>query len=137
MTREQLESFCSMMAEISELKEKLKNLAEEMTDNSTIFDYKTGFPRPQAVIGIDEQRYHNRQKIYQKRIEDLQKSCDEIEAFVEGIQDSLTRRIFRMTYLEGKTMEAVGRKVGLDRSSVSRKIEKFLKVAHKTTNAQL
>ena len=126
-----------MLAEISELKEKLKNLAEEMTDNSTIFDYKTGFPVPQAVIGIDEERYNHRQKIYKVRIENLQKACDEIEEFVEEIEDSLTRRIFRMTFLEGKTMESVGRKVGLDRSSVSRKIDRFLKVAHKTTNAIL
>ena len=127
VTREMLEEYCSMIAEISEIKEMLKNLEEDMTDHSTILDYKTGFPRPQAVIGIDERKYLERKRIFRKRIEELEKSCEEVESFIESIQDSLTRRVFRMKFIEGKTMETIGRKVGLDRSSVSRKIDRYLK----------
>lgn len=139
MTKEMLESYKSMEAEIKELKVKIENLAEAETDNSVIFDYKTGFPRPQSVVGVDEKRYYSKLARYQNKIKELQEACDKIEAFVEDIPDSLTRRIFRLTYIEGNSMETVGKKVGLDKSNVSRKIDRYLKenlkLASNTTKA--
>lgn len=139
MTKEMLESYKSMEAEIKELKVKIENLAEAETDNSVILDYKTGFPRPQSVVGVDEKRYYSKLARYQNKIKELQEACDKIEAFVEDIPDSLTRRIFRLTYIEGNSMETVGKKVGLDKSNVSRKIDRYLKenlkLASNTTKA--
>ena len=57
MTKERLESYISMKEEIEELKSRLEHLAEDNTDNSVINDYRSGFPVPQSVIGIDQHRY--------------------------------------------------------------------------------
>ena len=47
------------------------------------------------------------------------------------------RRIFRMYYLEGETQQKIGERLHLDRSRISRKIDDFLKNAHKAQNAHL
>lgn len=62
-----------------------------------------------------------------KNFERLKRECDEIEAFIESISDSQLRRIFRMRYIDGKSLFVIGNKVHLDKSNVSRKINYFFK----------
>ncbi len=59
---------------------------------------------------------------------------------MSGITDSVTRRIFRIYYIDGRknvTQRDVAKKIHLDRSRVSRKIDDFLKNAQKAQNAHL
>lgn len=137
MEREQLERYRSQKEEIRELQYKLEHLGEgdSLVGNSTVFDYTTGFPRPQAVVGHDYERERRLRERYETRLEKLQADCEETEQWVESIHDSQTRRIFRMRYLEGKTLEQVGKKTYMDKSTVSRKIDNFLKIATNATNA--
>ena len=139
MDREQLERYQSQKEEIRELRYKLEHLGEgdSLVGNSTIFDYTTGFPRPQAIVGYDYDREDYLREKYRSRMKKLQADCEETEQWVEAIQDSQTRRIFRMYYLDGMTQKAIGKKMHLDRSRISRKIDDFLKNAHKAQNAHL
>ncbi len=138
MTREQLESYRSMQAEIKELMEKITYPdIEEMKCSSIINDYRSGYPVPQAVVGFDWERIQRNEKRYWKRIAELEKECSSIEDFIENINDSLTRRIFRMYYIEGIPQVLIGKAVHLDKSNVSRKIDNFLKIATHATNATL
>ena len=139
MDREQLERYQSQKEEIRELRYKLEHLGEgdSMIGNDTIFDYTTGFPRPQAVVGYDYNREDYLREKYRSRLKKLQADCEETEQWVEAIPDSQTRRIFRMYYLDGMTQKAIGKKMHLDRSRISRKIDDFLKNAHKAQNAHL
>ena len=139
MDREQLERYQSQKEEIRELRYKLEHLGEgdSLVGNSTIFDYTTGFPRPQAVVGYDYNREDYLREKYRSRMKKLQADCEETEQWVEAISDSQTRRIFRMYYLDGMTQKAIGKKMHLDRSRISRKIDDFLKNAHKAQNAHL
>lgn len=139
MDREQLERYQSQKEEIRELRYKLEHLGEgdSLVGNSTIFDYTTGFPRPQAVVGYDYNREDYLREKYRSRMKKLQADCEETEQWVEAIPDSQTRRIFRMYYLDGMTQKAIGKKMHLDRSRISRKIDDFLKNAHKAQNAHL
>ena len=45
---------------------------------------------------------------------------------MEAIPDSLTRRIFRMCFIDGRKQKDVARAVHLDRSRISRKIDSYL-----------
>ena len=113
MTKERLKAYRSNKAEILELDYTLQNRwkSDTMIGNDVIFDYSKGYPRPQCV-----------------------------EQFVEGVQDSLTHRIFRMLYIDGRKpirQEQVAKSVHLDRSRISRKIDNYLKNAQKAQNAQL
>ena len=139
MDREQLERYQSQKEEIRELRYKLEHLGEgdSLVGNSTIFDYTTGFPRPQAVVGYDYNREDYLREKYRSRMKKLQADCEETEQWVEAISDSQTRRIFRMYYLDGMTQKAIGKKMHLDGSRISRKIDDFLKNAHKAQNAHL
>ena len=139
VTKEMLESYRSKKEEIKELEYKLKHLGEgdSMVGNDTIFDYRDGYPKPQAIVGVDWEKVSKTEERYVKRLTKLKQECETIEEFVEQIEDSMTRRIFRMYYLEGKSQKAIGKAVHIDRSSVSRKIDNFFKVAHNSHNAHL
>lgn len=129
MTREQLKAYISKKEEITELEEKLKNLSEDdsFVCSSVINNYNSGFPIPQAVVGMDWKRYDRYRKQYTLRIEELKKECELVEAYIEAIDDSMIRRVFRMYFLEGMSQKQIGKYVHLDKSNVSRKIEIFLK----------
>lgn len=129
MTRERLEAYRSNRDEIKELKYKLAHLGEgdSLIGNDVIFNYQTGFPMPQAVVGYDYELEWKRRTRYQNQIAKLEAEQDNVEEWVFGIRDSQIRRLFRLRYLEGSTVEKVARKVHLDKSNVSRKIENFLK----------
>ena len=139
MEREQLERYLSQKEEIRELRYKLEHLGEgdSLVGNSTIFDYSTGFPRPQAVVGYDYNKEWRLRERYKTRLEKLKADCEETEQWIEAIPDSQTRRIFRMRFLDGMILEQIGKKIHVDKSTVSRKIENFLKVATHATNATL
>lgn len=139
VTKGMLESYRSKKEEIKELQYKLKHLGEgdSMVGNDTIFDYRSGYPQPQAIVGVDWEKISKTEERYLERVSKLNRECETIEAFVEQIEDSIIRRIFRMYYLEGKTQKAIGKVVHMDRSSISKKIDKFFKVSHNSHNSHL
>ncbi len=106
MDRKELESYRSKRAEIRELKEKIR-------------------------IEVDANLWGH----YAERLEELEACCKAVDNFVEGIRDSLTRRIFRMTYIDGLTQREVGRAVNLDHSRISRKITEYLQMEEGGQNA--
>lgn len=111
---------------------------ESLIGNDVILDYSKSYPPiPQGVVGFDLAKYNRLQDRDRRRKENLEKECAEIEDFIESIEDSLTRRIFRMTFIDGEKQKAVAKVVHLDRSRVSRKIDEYLKNAHKAQNAHL
>ena len=139
MEREQLERYLSQKEEIRELRYKLEHLGEgdSLIGNSTIFDYSTGYPKPQAVIGYDYEKYRRLRAQYSTRLAKLRYDCEETEQWVEDIPDSQTRRIFRMYFIDGETYRQIAKKMHMDKSTVGRKIDNFLKVAPNAPNAPL
>lgn len=130
MTRKELEEYRSKIEEITELTIQMSQLqdGDSAIGNSTIMDYRTGYPIPQSVIGIDWDRCNRLEQHYQRQIEQLRADCMDVEKFIENINDSMTRRIFRLYYINGLSQDKIAKKVHLDKSSVSRKIENFLKL---------
>ena len=139
MTKERLEKYRSKKAEIPELKKKLADLGkgDSLIDNDVIMDYRKGYPRPQSVVGYDYERELKLRGVWQRKLERLEKECLEVELWIEEIQDSMTRRIFRMHYVDGMTQEKIARNLNVDRSNISKKISQFLKVAHNSHKSHL
>ena len=131
MTLEYLRSYKSKKEEIDELAYKLDHIADDdnLVGNDVIFDYRSGYPQPQAVVGTDQEKYHRLSRRWRNRKTLLEEECLQVEEFVESISDSPTRRIFRMCYLDGYTQKQVADKMNLDRSTVTKKIDKYLKVS--------
>ena len=128
VTKEQLEAYRSKKAEIRELRYRLNHFddGDRMLGNDVILDYQTGYPRPQAVVGYDYKRAERLRKLYQSQIARLEGECLEVEQWVEAIPDSLTRRIFRMYYVDGMAQQKIAGKVHLAQSKISEKISMFL-----------
>ncbi len=139
ITREQLEAYRSMQEEIRELNYKLQHLGDDdtMMASSTVNDYRSGYPVPQAVVGVDWDKVDRMYDRCVTRMEKLKKECEAIEEYIEGIGDSMTRRIFRMYFIDGLTQRQISREIHFDKSTVGRKIDKFLKVAPNAPNAPL
>lgn len=142
MTRERLAMYRNNKAEILELDYMLQNRwkSDTMIGNNVIFDYSKGYPMPQSVVGFDQEEYERLQDRDLKRKEKLEAECEEIERFVENIKDSLTHRIFRIYYIDGRkdvTQREVAKRVHLDRSSVSKKIDTYLNVSHNSHDSHL
>lgn len=134
MTKERLASYRSNKQEIKELDWMLNNRwkSESMVGNDVVFDYSKGYPMPQSVVGFDQKKYERLQNRDLRRKTYLEKENEEIEDFVSRIKDSLTRRIFFQYYINGDkpvNQNVVSRKVHLDQSRISRKIDEYLKNA--------
>ena len=142
ITRERLAAYRSNKAEILELDYTLNNRwkSDTMIGNDVIFDYSKGYPMPQSVTGFDQEKYERLQSRDLRRMRKLEVECKEIEDFVEGIKDSVTRRIFRIYFIDGRktvTQREVAKRVHIDRSSVSKKIDAYLKVSHNSHDSHL
>lgn len=129
VTRQQLEEYRSDKQEILELTYRIENRwkDETMIGSDVVFDYSKGYPMPQAIVGFDQSRYEHLQDRDVRRKDKLEKKCKETEDWIEEIKDGITRRIFRMYFLEGKKQKDVAKAVHMDQSRVSRKIEEYLK----------
>jgi len=130
LRREQLEQYRSKKEEIRELQYKLKHLGEgdSMIGNDVILDYSTGYPMPQSVVGVDWDKVNRTYERYVNKMARLGKECEEIEEFVESVPDSLTRRIFRMHYIDGMSQIKISMRIHLSQSSISKKINEFFKL---------
>lgn len=142
MTRERLAAYRSNKAEILELDYTLNNRwkSDTMIGNDVIFDYSKGYPMPQSVTGFGQEKYERLQNRDLRRMKKLEGECKEIEDFVESIKDSVTRRIFRIYFIDGRktvTQREVAKRVHIDRSSVSKKIDAYLKVSHNSHDSHL
>lgn len=105
--------------------------SDTMIGNDVIFDYSTGYPIPQNVVGFDQEKYQRLQDRDRKRKEKLEKECEEIEQFVEEIEDTQLHSIFRMYYIDGVhpvNQTQVAKQMYMERSTISKKIDKYLQL---------
>ena len=98
MTKQELEQYRSIVVEIDEVRERLKdNVVSDTVVGSDIhFPYTSHVMR---VEGIADKAAAERDKKLLRRLEEQKQS---IEEFVSDIPDSLTRRIFRLRHITGK-----------------------------------
>ncbi len=139
MTSEFLRSYRSKKDEIKELTIKIDNIGHDdsLVGNDVIFDYRSGYPVAQAVVAVDREKCRRIEQKYKSRREKLKEECRQVEEYIESISDSLTRRIFRMYYVDGYTQSQIANKINMERSTVSKKIDSFLKVSHNSHKSHL
>lgn len=96
MTKEELEQYRSIVAELDEIRDRLNNntVSDTVTGSDSEFPYTK---HSMAVSGIASE--HTDDMILCRQLE--QQKC-RIELFVAAIPDSETRRIFRYRYIDGK-----------------------------------
>lgn len=110
ITKKLLNNYRKYKHEIPFLEAELQEM--QTTDvglgNSTIFDYRSGYPQPQSVVGFDWKLYEHRQGVLERRKAQVAAA----EQWIDAIEDGQTRYVFRMRYKDGMGWVKIAAKTG-------------------------
>ena len=114
ITRKLLDNYRKLKRETPVLSMELSEMksGEAGLGNSTIFDYGTGFARPQSVVGFDQARYDRRKHTYDHKMAQVAA----VERWIQSIEDGQTRYVFKAFYQQGMTWEKIAEKTGYSQS---------------------
>lgn len=110
MTRKLLGEYQKLKKEIIALEYELSEMrhTDKGMGNSTVFDYQKGYPRPQSVVGFDQEKYDRRKKTLSEK----RKKAKAVEEWIDLIEDGQARCIFKMFYINGMTWERIAMETG-------------------------
>lgn len=110
ITKKLLKNYQKYKKELPFLKAELENMltSDAGIVNSTILDYRDGYPKPQSVVGFDWNLYEYRKKVLE--LTELQ--VQTVEQWVRNIEDGQTRCVFYMRYIEGMSWVKIAEKTG-------------------------
>lgn len=108
--RIELETYPKLCKDIPLLEAEIRNMKEgdNGLGNDTVFDYRTGYPRPQPVIGFNWELYAKRQA----QLERMKQRKARIDAWIEEIDDVRTRTVFKMKYQQEKNWADIAKALG-------------------------
>ena len=140
MDKGRLKQYGALKKELQMLDDKLDKLYERQENIPEVMGKVAGssndFPYTQVrtTVRMAEPKENDAIKklirIKEQRREQVNNLIVEIEEFIAGIPDSETRQIFELTYLEGKKQREVAEEVGLEQSSISKRITAFLQLSY-------
>ena len=110
--------------EIKELKDEIENLSEISSPSLS------GMPHSGKLSNPPEQYFLKKERLLKKLNKKLEKYIDELERtenIIDSIEDEEVRVIARMRFIDCCKWREIARKVHLDRSVCSRKLDKYLK----------
>lgn len=98
MTKQELEQYRSIVAEMDEIRERVNNniVSDTVVGSDVHFPYTSHVMRVEGIA--DEAAAESDKKL----LANLEAQKQEIEDFIFSIPDSLTRRIFRLRHMTGK-----------------------------------
>ena len=108
--RIELETYPKLCKDIPLLEAEIRLMKEgdNGLGNDTVFDYQTGFPRPQSMIGFDWPLYEKRLA----QLERMKQRKTRIDAWIEEIEDVRTRTVFKMKYQQEKSWADIAKALG-------------------------
>lgn len=110
ITRKMLDDYRKNKKDIPLMELDLRMMLEGDNgfNNSTIFDYRTGEPRPQSVVGFDWDDYYDKQdKLDKKKAE-----VKAVEDWINAIEEGQIRYVFKSFYINGMTWDKIAVKTG-------------------------
>ena len=128
MNKSTLIQYCDLQEEIKDLKKRIERIEKQSEMTSDVV--QNGYKRHAVIYGIDItrkyklDRYKSKLNIFCNKLFDLQ---NEIEDYIEKIEDSKTRQIFRYRYMDNMTWVQIANAMGYDGESGPRmKHDRFL-----------
>ncbi|SUB57726.1 hypothetical protein [Peptoniphilus lacrimalis] len=125
MTKKELLQYRYLLIEIKELENKIKNYEGKIVTDK-VQSSQREFPYTQyelKIQGVEDSLYIKklREKLFY-RIEKCKKLKVDIENFINNIEDSRTRLVFQLRYVEGKSWVYISRQLGSSNESYARMI---------------
>lgn len=140
MDKKKLSQLRPLKRELVLIDKRLEKLYERQENVPTVLGKVAGsskdFPYVEVRTSVlmDEPKeadeIEKQIRIREKRREQVEKLITEIEQFIAEIPDSRDRQIFELIYIDGKKQREVAEHVGMERSSVSKKIDAVLQLSH-------
>lgn len=139
MTEIELSQYRALKNEIADLNKRIQETKEgEVVQFGTVKGSSKCFPYTPKnfhVTGIDpddtkarEEKISQLLREREVKRDELVKRVIEIEKYISGIDDSITRTIFRLYVFDGLSQQKISKKVHLDRSAVSRRFNNYIKM---------
>ena len=118
MTKEKLKQLKYLKNEIKMLREQIDNISAGIVSD-VVEGSESEFPyvkRRFTITGIDCKEYKRKskrlQRMLQRRVDDLMDLLEEINRYIEGIDDSLLRQIVYLRHVNGLTWDQVAASIG-------------------------
>lgn len=137
--KELFEQYAAMRLEHADLRKRISRMQRELRllQNSRVADTVTGSREdltigPIKVVGKPTRQYAEQQKKlaaliarYNTNADILAAKLEEVEHYLDAVEDARLRTMLRLRYVDGYTWTDVGLRVGLTSSGVRMAIERF------------
>lgn len=92
-------------------------------------DYRTGKGIPKALIGveIDEKVVRKRERELEAKLGEIEQAIKSIESEIDKVKDIELREMLRLYCINEETHEKIGEIMGLERSTISKRLSSFWK----------
>lgn len=140
MTREKLNRYKKNKLDIALLDksiEKLENRLEELpVVSGKVMKSGDDFPYIMEHLSVpmaepkESAKINDRIRAKESRRNILLGEIEEVEDFIDGMPEGTDKEIFEMLYLDGMTQQEVGESVCLERSAISKRVDRYLKLSH-------
>ena len=139
VTKNLLTQYSNIRDEITKIEKEIKNTEddiEKLLEEGTVVDkVKGGLGGIQGfkIEGFPQKEYDRRRSLLKSKKNrliikqnDLLEIQEKIESFIDNIPNSRDRQIMRATFIENKTQKQISKEMYIDRSLVSKIINKYL-----------
>lgn len=137
--KELFEQYAAMRLEHADLRKRISRMQRELRllQNTRVADTVTGSREdltigPIKVVGKPTRQYAEQQKKlaalinrYNTNADILAAKLEEVEHYLEAVEDARLRTMLRLRYVDGYTWTDVGLRIGLTSSGVRMAIERF------------
>ena len=122
MTEKELSQYYYLTLEIKDIEERIKKFGDGV--GSKGFDNEISGNGKRDSI---QEKYIELKSLYiEKRIDALEQYI-KIEKYISDVEDTEIRLIMRMRFMDLKDWDEIGEKLNYDRTSVSKKVRRYLK----------
>lgn len=139
MDKQKLSQYKPMKRELKMIEKKLDRLYDRRLDIPVVkgkvsaSDQAFPYIERHVTVQMDEPKKAEAltKKIKEKenRKEEIRNVIEEIETFIEDMAEGEDKQIFELTYLEGMRQREVAEMIGLEQSSISKRITSYLKLS--------
>lgn len=127
MTKNELKQLKKLIAEKEDLEKRIRRQAfkpsEEVAD--TAKDYRTGFGKTIVIRGYGDEAWKKLRDKWYIKLVNVSYRIQQMENFLDSVEDAELRRILRLRYQDGLSQEEVGEVMGYSREAVAKKEQRF------------
>lgn len=137
--KELFEQYAAMRLEHADLKKRISRMQRELKllKNSQVADTVTGSREdltigPIKVVGKPTRQYAEQSKRltalierYNRNASELEAKLEEVEVYLEAVEDARLRTILRLRYVDGYTFTDVGMRIGISGDGVRKILDRY------------